>query len=162
MDTKVFSDSLLITNSSLFSYPVFHTWYCRYIWKTRFFWYCPTALNLKSLDLPSIPLTDGVEFASVLRCIKRFPNVERLHVSISASETLAPSLLLFKKCKLLLRWITFTVYNANDTELKLIEFLLESSPVLETLSVSLSIPLTHAYTRVSLHNLMQLHRASTN
>ncbi|XP_021717898.1 F-box/FBD/LRR-repeat protein At1g13570-like [Chenopodium quinoa] len=102
-----------------------------------------TSPKLKNLELLSLHLNDLDDFSSAISSIQSFPNIETLDISVNTSKNLDKNVLVYDLEFTLhhLRCANIGIWSASSTELKLIEFLLACSPVLEKLSISLTTPL---------------------
>ncbi|XP_074300682.1 F-box/FBD/LRR-repeat protein At1g13570-like [Silene latifolia] len=97
--------------------------------------------NLRWLELKSIHLNKADEFDSIISIIQACPAVERLNISVSTSKRKTwsdefeynPSAVLHRLC-----YADVDICRGSNKELKLIEFLLECSPILKKLSLTTS------------------------
>ncbi|XP_021718277.1 F-box/FBD/LRR-repeat protein At1g13570-like [Chenopodium quinoa] len=112
--------------------------------------------KLKNLELLSLHLDYLDDLSSVISCIQSFSNIETLKITVISSTNLAGRLVDSNSDFTLhhLRCAKIGILSAFTTELKLIEFLLACSPVLERLSVHT--PLLKRTSRSRM--LMQLNR----
>ncbi|KMT08373.1 hypothetical protein BVRB_6g140520 isoform B [Beta vulgaris subsp. vulgaris] len=93
--------------------------------------------KLRNLDLLDLHLDFQDDVFSVFSCIQSFPNIETLKISVHSSSNLAEHVLDYNADGTLhnLRCAKVRLLVASTTEMKLIEFLLACSPVLEKLLV---------------------------
>ncbi|XP_056697532.1 F-box/FBD/LRR-repeat protein At1g13570-like isoform X2 [Spinacia oleracea] len=121
-----------------------------------------TCQKLKNLELQSLHLDDLNDFSSAVSCLQSFPNIETLNISVNTSKSLDEHVLVYNPdCTLHhLRCAKIGICSGSSTELKLIEFLLDCSPVLEKLYISLTMPLKQSRHSRMTSQLNRFRRAS--
>ncbi|XP_074306570.1 F-box/FBD/LRR-repeat protein At1g13570-like [Silene latifolia] len=121
--------------------------------------------KLRKLDLLFIDLNDMDEFRSIISVIQACPAVERLNISVSTSKHKTSDLLDYNPSAVLhhLCYADVFICKGSEMELKLIEFLLECSPILKSLSLTTSTWYTNRiFSRKMINQLFHFRRASQN
>ncbi|XP_074309520.1 F-box/FBD/LRR-repeat protein At1g13570-like [Silene latifolia] len=121
--------------------------------------------NLRKLDLLFIHLNDVDDFRSIISIIQACPVVERLNISVSTSKHKTSHVLDYNPSSVLHRlcYADVDICRGSNMELKLIEFLLESSPILKKLSLTTSTGnIKTIFSPNMMHQLFHFRRASQN
>ncbi|XP_074300670.1 F-box/FBD/LRR-repeat protein At1g13570-like [Silene latifolia] len=122
----------------------------------------PTFDKLRNLELSSIHLNEVEEFCSIISIIENCPVIERLNISVSTSKIETVHVLDYNhdfvlKC---LRYASVEICRGSNMELKLIQFLLECSPILKKISITASTTNGCTFTPELLLHLVRFRRAS--